>query len=151
VAQKFLHGTQICAAVEEMRCKTVTKAVGRDSCRHAGVAQADLQPATDDAWLQRLSSLSEEQARGLPVGAASEKLRSTTVEIAPQRSRRVLTYGHNASAATFPFHAYLFLVQIYGREAQLDQFAGSQSTRIRQFEHRAIAHLQRRGGPDAVQ
>ena len=108
-----------------MRCKTVTQAVRRDSGSDAGAAEADFQPSPDVARLEAVTGFGEEQARGLPVGFSSEKLRPTTVEVAPQRSCRVLTYGHNASTSTLAFHAYLFLVKIYGREVELDQFTGS--------------------------
>jgi hypothetical protein len=104
-----------------MRCKTVTQAVRGDSGSNTRIAEADFEPAANVARLQPMTRLSEEQARGLPIGSSSEKLWPTTVEIAPQRSRRVLTYGHNASAATLSFHAYLFLIKIYGGQIELDQ------------------------------
>lgn len=93
-----------------------------DAGRDAGVAETDFQSTPDVARLQAMAGFSEEQARGLPIGSNSEKLGPTTVEVAPQRSRRVLTYGHDASAPTLSFHAYLFLIKIYGRQIELDQF-----------------------------
>ena len=73
------------------------------------------------------------------------------LEVARDRTQRRLAGWNDSRLAPFALHPHRFGIEVDRLKVQVHELLRAQPAGVGQFEHRAVAHLQRRGGRDAVQ